>query len=166
MYRWILVLAASASALTAGDDPRLDLAFKAQVQFDHVELAASPDLRDTLACVQTQAALLPVANADELPAVHYHKGYCTLAGATLTHNTNEFADAAAEFDKVVETWAGRPHKDKNKPVEPLSPAVYVLAALARLNAGFDGAALEKEQVQLSTYAQNAPCTPGMVTPGF
>jgi len=166
MYRWILGLAACASALTAGDDPRLDLAFKAQVQFDHVELAVTPDLRDTLACVQTQAGLLPVATADELPAVHYHKGFCTLAGATITHRANEFADAAGEFEKTIETWPGRPRHDKNKSPEPLSPAVNVLASLARLNAGWDESTLYREQSQLTTYTQNAACATGMVTPGF
>ena len=80
---------------------------KAQSDFDRVQLAPTPSLRDTSACVQTQAALLTVALPEDLPLVHFRKGYCTLAGAALRHDKADFHAAAAEFDKAIETWPGR-----------------------------------------------------------
>lgn len=138
------------------------MVFKAQLAFDRVELAATPDLRNTLACVQMQASLLSIATPDELPVVHYHKGYCTLASATITHTSNEFKDAAAEFGKTVETWAARPRRDKNKPIEPLPPAVSVLAIVANLNAVWDDASLDRAQTQLAALTQTAVCSPSPV----
>ncbi len=163
MYRWILVLM-SASALVAADEQRLALSLKAQMDFDRVQLAAAPDLRDTLACVQTQASLLPVATLDELPVSHYRKGFCTLASATITRNANEFRDAAAEFDKTIEGWDARPRRDKNKPPEPLPPAVSVLAVVASLNAGWDDSSLEQWQAQLTAFTEKAACGPSSLIP--
>src|SRR5579859_5731942 len=128
MYRWILLLACP-FLLAADDDQRVALVFKAQVVFDHVSLAATPDLRDTLACSQTQASVLPVALPAELPVVQYHKAYCELAGATITHDSQEFQSAAADFNKTVEAWDAQPRRDKNKPLPPLPSAVYLLATL-------------------------------------
>src|ERR1017187_252789 len=128
MYRWTLLFA-GALALSAADDARLALALKAQSEFDRVTLAATPDLRETLACVQTQASLLPLTSPEELPLIHYHKGFCTLAGATVTHNTNEFTEAAAEFDKAIKAWPARARLgDKKKAPEPVPSALYVLSS--------------------------------------
>jgi tetratricopeptide (TPR) repeat protein len=98
--------------------------------------------------------------------VHYHKGFCTLAGATITHNAEEFKDAAAEFDKTIEAWPARPRRDKNKPPEPLPAAAYLLPVLARLNAGWDDAGLDRAQAQLAGFAENPVCTSSMISPTF
>ena len=98
MMRLCVIAALTAATLSAAYEQRLALAIQAQSQFDRVELAAAaPDLRDTIQCTQAQAALLPVALPEELAALHYRKGFCTLAGAAITRNTAQFADAAAEF---------------------------------------------------------------------
>src|SRR3954454_14789180 len=105
MMRYCLIFACFAALLHAADEQHLALATQAQLKYDRLELAATvPDLRDTSACTQAQAALLPVALPEELAATHYRKGFCTLAGASITRNAAEFADAAAEFDKAIETW--------------------------------------------------------------
>src|SRR5437660_12665330 len=69
-YIRILALA-SATVLYAADEQKLALTATAQAAFEHVPPSVTPDLRDTAACVQAQAALLPIATPDELPAVHF-----------------------------------------------------------------------------------------------
>src|SRR5215471_12645745 len=78
-----MFLLLAATALFAADEQQIALMLKAQSDFDRVQLAVAPPLRDTAACIQTQAALMTVAQPEDLPLVHFRKGYCTLAGATL-----------------------------------------------------------------------------------
>ncbi|HLK66963.1 MAG TPA: hypothetical protein VKU19_26200 [Bryobacteraceae bacterium] len=164
MYRWVL-LAVCAFRLFAADEQRLALTLKAQTEFDRVTLAASPDLRDTLACAQTQAALLPLTPPEDLATIHYRKGYCTLAGATITHNADEFKEAGAEFDKAIETFLPARH-DKNKPAEALPSAVYLLATLAPLHAGYQEADLDQAKALLEVYSQDPVCPAGMMAESF
>jgi tetratricopeptide (TPR) repeat protein len=125
----------------AADEVQLALHLKAQTDFDRVELAAVPELQHTLACIQSQAALLPVASRVDLPLVHFRKGYCTLMGATITHAAADFNAAAAEFDAAVAAWPARVEKPpKGVPVEPVSSALPVLASIAKLQGGGDEAA--------------------------
>src|SRR5262249_2700781 len=127
----------------------------------------TPDLRDTLACVQTQAAMLPVALPEELSVIRYRKGFCTLASATLTHNANEFTDAAAEFDKAVEGWPGRAKlAEKKKAPEPVPSALYVLVSVARLNAGWDDSALDRAQAQIASYVEHPVCSSTIMPAAF
>jgi hypothetical protein len=158
MYLWTLVFA-GALALPAADDPRLVLALKAQSEFDRVELAATPDLRHTVACVQTQASLIPLTSPEELPLIHYRKGFCTLAGAVVTHNANEFTEAAAEFDKAIEGWPARArHGARNQKPQPVPPALYVLSWVARLEAGWDAPSLERAQAQIASFVEQPACS--------
>src|SRR5882672_1835688 len=106
-----------ASALFGADEFQLAVALKAQSDFDRVALPALPQLRDTIACIQSQAAFLPVASPQELPLVHYRKGYCALAEAAISHNTAEFKEAASDFDAAIATWAGRYVKKSKLPPE-------------------------------------------------
>src|SRR5687767_5636300 len=92
------------ASLNAADEQRLALESKAQADFERVQKALTPQLRDATTCIQSQAALLPVALRETLSTVHYQKGYCTLASASITHQANEFANAAAEFEKAIESW--------------------------------------------------------------
>jgi len=156
MYFWTLALL-SVATLSAADD-QLALTLKAQSDFDRVELAAVPQLRDTAACVQTQAALLSVAAREEAPLVHYRKGYCALVGATLTHNPADFRAAASEFDKAVETWPDRAQAGgKNKAPEPISSGLKALAWIARLEAGADKEAMEGAWNGLGVAADAHAC---------
>jgi tetratricopeptide (TPR) repeat protein len=167
MYRWIIVFACTATLAVADDPARLALVLQAQSEFDHVALAATPDLRDTLACIQTQASLLPLATPEELPLVHYHKGFCTLAGATITHNANDFTEAAAEFDKAIEAWPARARLgEKKKAPEPVPSALYVLASVAQLNAGWDGPSLDRAQALISSFVENPVCSSTLMPAAF
>jgi tetratricopeptide (TPR) repeat protein len=126
----------AATSLFAADEERLALALKAQTDFERVFLSPAATLHDTNICIQTQASVLPVATPEELPLFHFRKGYCTLAAATITHESGEFLQAASEFDRAVESWAGRNAAfAKKRPPEPLPSALPVLAAIARLETG-------------------------------
>ncbi|HEY2016431.1 MAG TPA: tetratricopeptide repeat protein [Bryobacteraceae bacterium] len=132
----ICVIAVFASSfLLAADDPQLALILKAQSEFERVELAPVPELRDTISCTQTQAAVLPLAPPEEQSMVRYRKGFCTLAGAVITHNASEFTQAAAEFDKAIEAWPARSQgRGKKLPPEPVPPVLRTLGAVGRLQA--------------------------------
>src|SRR5260370_23351180 len=110
MVRFLLTLAWTVAVLPAAAAQRLAFATQAQSQFDRVQLAAAaPELRDTSACTQAQAAFVSVAMPEELAPTHFRKGFCMLAGAAITRNTAEFTEAAAEFDKAIEAWPAHAH---------------------------------------------------------
>jgi tetratricopeptide (TPR) repeat protein len=94
---WALVCS---SALWASDERHLALLRDTQAAFDRVARAASPQLADASACVQSQAAMLSVALPAEQSELHYRKGYCELAVASVTRSTDAFADAASELDRA------------------------------------------------------------------
>jgi tetratricopeptide (TPR) repeat protein len=167
MYFWTLALL-GASALLAADEGRLALVMRSQTDFDRVELAAEPPLRDSVQCVQSQAALLPVVSAEEAALVHYRKGYCTLAGALVTRTVGEFADASREFEKSLETWpAARPRgATKDKPPDPVSAGLRVLASISRLEAGLDRAAVDRERGALAEALGDPNCPAGVMPVDF
>src|SRR5579872_4714948 len=103
MRRAILVLFAL-STLQAADDERLALVRKAKAAFDLAVLSPQPQLAETSSCIQLQASLLPVATHEELPIVHYRRGYCLLISAALAKNAAGFRDAATAFDQAMSTW--------------------------------------------------------------
>jgi tetratricopeptide (TPR) repeat protein len=158
----ILILAAG--ALLGADEQRLALALKAQSEFDHVQMAVAPDLRETTACIQTQAALLAVSTPEEVALIRYRKAFCMLAGATVTHNGADFNDAAAEFDKAAEAWPARGQvlAGKGAPPEPVSSSLPVLSAIARLQAGADDAALERAWKEISAATERPVCSPTLM----
>ena len=131
----IFTLLALGQVLSAADD-QLALMLRAQTDFNRVALAAAPPLRDTAECVQSLAAVLPVAPPEELAAVHFRKGYCTLVNAGITGDAAAWRDAAAEFDRAIEVWPARVAAlmRRKQPMEPVSSGVRVLAQIARLEA--------------------------------
>jgi len=154
-------------ALFAADEQQLALALRAQTDFDRAALAAVPQLPDTARCIQSQAALLSVARPSELSLVHYRKGFCTLAGATVTNDAAEFRDAAGEFEKAIEAWpdriAGNP---KNTRPEPVSSGLRVLAAVARLKAGEDSAAADRERQEIDAAIQPPVCPSNIMSASY
>lgn len=159
----VLILLA-VSAGFAADEVQLALTLKAETDYDRVQLSANPQLHDTSACIQSQAALLPVAPRTEIPLVHFRKGFCTLLGATITHQAADFNAAAAEFDASVQSWAGRIEKPpKGILVEPPSSALPVLAAIARLESNPAGDSLSKAGSAIQTALARPDC-PASVMP--
>jgi tetratricopeptide (TPR) repeat protein len=153
MKLWFFALLA-APALLGADPQQLALSLKAQSDFERVMLAALPPLRDTIGCVQSQAALLPVAFPAETSLIQYHRGYCTLAGATLDHDPAEYLAAAAAFDKAIEAW---PSRTKDRAPEPVSSGLRVLAAVARLKAGANESAFTRGRQELASALEAPTC---------
>jgi tetratricopeptide (TPR) repeat protein len=150
--------------LRAADDVQLALSLRAQSDFDRVALAAAPPLRDATACIQSEAAIIPVATPEELPIVHFRKGYCTLASAGITRDPAAWRDAADEFDRVREAWPARAAvlARRRQPAEPVSSGVRVLAQIARLEA--NDAELAIAAVELGDAINAHACPVGVMAP--
>ena len=162
--RALAFLCLAATAGFAADDQQLALALRAQTDFDRAALAVTPQLPDTARCIQSQAALLAVSRPAELSLLHYRKGFCTLAGATVTNMPAEFNDAAMEFDKAIETWPERAALNpKGAPLEAVPSGLRVLDAVARLKAGADAATTEKERQELGAAIQPAVCASNIMS---
>jgi tetratricopeptide (TPR) repeat protein len=128
--------------LAARDDLQLALSLKAQTDFDRVALSAAPPLADTATCAQSQAAMLAVSPPEDLALLHYRKGYCLLAGATVTASRRDFSAAAAELDQAVEAWPMRIRKPvKGASPEPMSGGLRALDGVAHLQVQGEAAAL-------------------------
>jgi hypothetical protein len=126
----------SATVLFAADEARLALVQRAQTDFGRVISAPAPTLHDTNICIQTQAALIPVATAEEAPIFQFRKGYCTLAASAITKEPNGFLQAAFAFDRAIAAWPARSvFLIKKVQPEPLPSVLPVLASIARFSAG-------------------------------
>ena len=164
IFTLVVVFVGDVHFLRAGDDVKVALSLRAQTDFDRIVLAAAPELRDTTACIQSEAALLPVASSEELPLVHFRKGYCTLANAGITGDPSAWRDAAAEFDRAIEVWPARVAAlmRRKQPMEPASTGVRVLAQIARLqaNAAVPNDVARDLAVALGTHS----CPAGVMPP--
>jgi tetratricopeptide (TPR) repeat protein len=158
MRYWVTALVFITS-LHARDDEKLALLLRAQTDFDRVNLAVSPPFADTAACAQSQAAILSVSAPEEQAVLHYRKGYCLLAGASITRGRQDYNAAAAELDQAVQAWPLRIRKPKDAPPEPVPTGLRMLAALARFYAANDSAA----QGVLSAAVAGANCSPGIMS---
>lgn len=154
MRLWFLTLLAASVAVAAGEQ-QLALELRAQADFERVQLAAAPTLADTARCVQSEAAVLAVAPASEQPLHRYRKGYCSLAG-------DDFAAAAAEFDKAIAAWPAASGKEPAP--EPVSPAVLALDAIARLKADDSAGAMDDAEKGIVAALAHPACTSALMRP--
>ena len=136
----------------AADPQQLAVSLKAQTEFDHVWLTAAPQLGETQACVQSQAAALSVASREDLPALDYRKGYCLLVGATIDHSQADFTGAADAFDKAIEAWPA--HFPAKTPPQPVPSGLRILASIAHLeaDAGAEGVPPSADRAQKEIFA--------------
>jgi len=152
--------------LAAADEARLALSLKAQTEFERVDLSGMARLEDAGQCVQSQAAALAVAPPADAALLHYRKGFCMLAGAAATGRASEYNDAAAELEKAIEAWPARisPSQAKKGVVEPVSPALRVLVAIAHLKAGGDTASADRARKELQSATSAPVCAADVMTP--
>ena len=144
---------------SARDDQRVALTTKAQLDFDRVSLSVQPPLGDTATCAQSQAALLSISPPEDLAELHYRKGYCLLAGATVTGNRQDYTAATAELDQAIEAWPARVRKPvKNAQPEPVPSGLSALDALAHLNVEGEAAA----QPRLAAAVANTACAASLM----
>jgi tetratricopeptide (TPR) repeat protein len=117
-----------------------ELETRAEADYQRVALAISPGLVEASACEQSEAALVSIAAVDQLPLIHYRKGYCALVVAALgreaspANEPNPWNDAAWEFHRAIEAWPLAHPARHNQAGTPV-PAILPLAeALARFHA--------------------------------
>jgi tetratricopeptide (TPR) repeat protein len=147
------------STLYAADPQQLTLALKAQADYDKVALAPIPQLADTGNCVQSQAAALPLSPPEEASQLYFRRGYCALANATITGSREEYATAAADFDRAIEAWPARMRKaSKKQAPEPVSSGLRILPWVARLHTSLDAVAQKQAQEQIAAAVETSSCT--------
>ncbi len=154
-----------ATALLAADDRQLVLALKAQSDFDRVELTAAPQARDTSACLQSQAALLPMAAPEEKPLILFRKGYCALIGGALANDASQFGDAVAAFDQATEAWQARAIPAKQQlSAPPIPSAVRVFSAVSRLEQNPAAGLSSQQEAQLMSAVDHPACESVLTAP--
>jgi tetratricopeptide (TPR) repeat protein len=148
---YLIVLLLAASTVFADDQAVLS---RARTDFDRIRTTATPSLGDVLACVQAEAAALPVAPAEDVPLMHYRKGYCTLIEGALRRDAAEEHRAAGEFENAVKTWP--------EARGPAPAILRVLSAIALLKAGPDSGDLAKLDAELAVSADGGGCAAGAI----
>jgi tetratricopeptide (TPR) repeat protein len=101
---------------------------KARADFEKVDSEAIPTIPSTLACVQSNAAAMPVVRPDELHLVHYRKGYCELFGALPSGDSEGFQAAARDFAETIANWP-------KKAPSPPPGGLRALIAISHLEQG-------------------------------
>ena len=148
----------AAPLLLASDDRQLALSLRAQSDFDRVELSPRPRIPEAEGCIQSQAAALSVSLPEERSLLSYRKGYCMYADAAATHDTRQFLNAAAEFDKAIEAWPLRLRKNpKHTSPEPVSPALRVFAGIARLQASTQPEVVSAVREEIAAALESPLC---------
>jgi hypothetical protein len=159
-----ILLLLGASTLFAAEPRQLALALRAQSDFDRVESAAHLQLQETNGCIQSQAAAISVAPRAELSSLYFRKGYCALMGAILTRQPADFLDAAASFDKSIETWPDATGRNlKNEVPQAVSSGLRILAAVSRLEGDPAAAQGGPTRQELDAAVAKAAC-PSLVMP--
>jgi tetratricopeptide (TPR) repeat protein len=143
---------------------QLALVLKAQSDFDRVELNPVPQLADVGSCLQSQASLLAASAPEEIALLYFRRGYCTLAGATITNANREFLAAAADFDRAINAWPSR-IKKKNQPPEAVSTGLRLLPWIARLHAWTDDSVRAAAQREISAALATPSCTSNLMPIG-
>ncbi|HUA57967.1 MAG TPA: tetratricopeptide repeat protein [Verrucomicrobiae bacterium] len=168
--RGAILIVLAIATLHGADEERLALVRKAKAAYDLAILSPQPGLAETSSCIQLQASLLPVATHEELPVIHYRRGYCLLISAAIARNAAGFRDAAAAFDQSTSTWPNRVKPVKGVAPQPGPSVLMVLSAISRLEA----AAIDKPddsassgnlalQEDMSVGLGRSTCSPELMT---
>ena len=168
MMRSVAILVVLSLPLLAADEARLALTLKAEADFDRVDLEGVSRLENAGQCVQSQAAALAVAAPAEMALLHYRKGFCLIAGAATTRRPADYAATAEELEKAIQAWPSRttPAEARRGAVEPVSPGLEVMAAIAHLKAGPDDAGLEHARKELAAANATPVCATDVMPAGF
>jgi tetratricopeptide (TPR) repeat protein len=164
----LAVVVIGACALHASDQLEEGLTFRAQSDFDRVEVSGRPQIQETNACVQSQVAEIAVAPRAELSSLYFRKGYCELIEATLNHRSGDFQQAAASFQKSIEAWPDTLGRNpKNEYPQPVPSSLRILAAIAPLEGGrVTGEALMAAGQEIFAAAEPPVCPAFVLQPTF
>jgi tetratricopeptide (TPR) repeat protein len=158
---------AAVLAVHAADERQLALALQAQAAFEHVEAAAMPEPRETAACVQSQASVLPIAAPEERALILFHKGYCALAGAAIGQDSTQFESAATSFEQALEAWPARAAAASKRKLPPpqVPSSLRVFAAVARIEQNAAQAPFDTQEAQLTAAVDHPVCESVVMTAG-
>jgi tetratricopeptide (TPR) repeat protein len=147
----ILVLALAVTGLAPGQSPALSAA-KAKADFEKVDSEPIPTIVSTLACVQSNAAALPLVRPDERYLVYYRKGYCELFGALPTGASETFQAAARDFADVIANWP-------KKATTPPPGGLRALISIAHLEQGRMADSYPDMERDLGAVVAQPACAP-------
>ena len=108
----------------------LALVSRAVSDYERVNLAPRPELKDAIACVQSQAALLPITKPEQQYLVHFRKGLCELVAGRLRNSAKEYGDAVGDLQQTISKWPAVSPTGS----ETVTAAVRVALTVARLHA--------------------------------
>jgi tetratricopeptide (TPR) repeat protein len=150
IFTHAVILLTPAAALASDG---LALLSRAVSDYERVKMAARPGLKDAIACVQSQAALLPVTRPDEQYLVHFRKGMCELAAGRLRNSEKEYADAVGDLKQAISKWpASSPTGAETAP-----GSLRVALAAARLHASAEPDDLENAARDLQAVLARPHC---------
>jgi len=105
-----------------------------------------------------------VSPATERSLLLYRKGFCALASAAAMRQGPQFLAAAVEFDKAIAAWPERVLKpSKNTVPEPVSAALRIYAAIARLQADTGGEATAAASREISAALASGACNSNLMS---
>jgi tetratricopeptide (TPR) repeat protein len=165
--RVLIFTLAAVLALQAADERQLALALQAQADFDRVGAAAMAQPRDTAACIQSQAAVLPGAAPEERALILFRKGYCALAEAALGRDATQFAAAATSFEQALEAWPARAAAASRQKLPPLQvpSGLRVYAVVSRMEQNAALAPFDAQEAQLAAAVNHPVCEAVVMTSG-
>ncbi|HTM52257.1 MAG TPA: hypothetical protein VL285_26355, partial [Bryobacteraceae bacterium] len=117
-----------AGATAFGQPQAAAILARAQADFLKVDSEPVPGLQSTMSCLQSNAAAVAVARAEDRYLWQYRKGYCGLFGALVNGSSETFQAAARDFTDTHTNW---PKKTVTRPPAGLR----ALAMVARLEQG-------------------------------
>ncbi len=117
-----------------------------------MDATAIPEMDETTACVESNAAALALVKADERFLIYYRKGYCELFGALSTEASRGFQAAAQDFTETIANW---PKKAGATPPRGLRG----LIAIAHIEQGRMADSYPDIERDLSQVVNNPGCSP-------
>jgi tetratricopeptide (TPR) repeat protein len=151
------LLALTVAGLASED---LVLVSRAVSDYERVNLAPRPELKGAIACVQSQAALLPITKPDQQYLVHFRKGMCELAAGRLRNSSKEYRDAAADLQQAISKWPAVSPTGS----ETVSAGLRVALAVARLHAAGNEPDLDSAARDLETVVARPHCPGTLLMP--
>jgi tetratricopeptide (TPR) repeat protein len=142
----------------AQDD--LALLTRAITDYERIALAGKPDLKDAIACEQSQATLLPVMRPDQQYLAYFRKGICELVAGRLRNNESEIRSAVGDLQQAITRWPALSPAGG----ETVTGALRVALIVARLHAAGPNPDLEGAGRDLAAVIARPNCPGTLLMP--
>lgn len=128
---------------------------RAVSDYERVDLSSRPNLKDAIACIQSQAALLPASRPDQQYLAHFRKGVCELVAGRLRsgENTKELKDAVGDFQQAISKWPAV----ATGTTEVVTGALRTALTVARLHASGEQADFESAATDFEAILARPSC---------